>query len=79
VPTILRAGPYRFFFWSNDRTEPAHVHVASGDEYAKFWLAPVRLAKNEGYNSRQLRRVRQLIEQHRKEFLERWYDHFRSR
>ena len=34
---------------------------------------------NEGHNSQQLRRIRQLIEQHREEFLERWYDHFRSR
>ena len=27
MPTILRAGPYRFFFYANDRAEPVHVHV----------------------------------------------------
>ncbi|MGI8871069.1 MAG: DUF4160 domain-containing protein [Candidatus Limnocylindria bacterium] len=25
---VLRAGPYRFFFWSNERSEPPHVHAA---------------------------------------------------
>jgi hypothetical protein len=27
VPTVLRVGPYRFFFYSNEGTEPPHVHV----------------------------------------------------
>ena len=27
VPTILRVGPYRFFFFSNENNEPAHIHV----------------------------------------------------
>src|SRR3989337_3519831 len=27
MPTILRAGPYRLFFYSADRGEAPHVHV----------------------------------------------------
>ena len=27
MPTILRVGPYRFFFYASDRAEPMHVHV----------------------------------------------------
>lgn len=27
MPTVLRVGPYRFFFYAGDRSEPAHVHV----------------------------------------------------
>ena len=27
TPTVLRAGPYRFFFYSGDRLEPPHVPV----------------------------------------------------
>ncbi|MBW6456390.1 MAG: DUF4160 domain-containing protein [Trueperaceae bacterium] len=26
-PTVLRDGPYRFFFFSNERGEPPHIHV----------------------------------------------------
>jgi uncharacterized protein DUF4160 len=43
MPTVLRVGPYRFFFYASDRAEPVHVHVEGGDGSAKFWLAPVRL------------------------------------
>ena len=60
VPTVLRIGPYRFFFWSNESSEPPHVHVEAGDAHAKIWLAPVRLEKNDGYNPRALRRLHEL-------------------
>ena len=26
-PTVLRSGPYRLFFFSNEAGEPPHVHV----------------------------------------------------
>jgi len=43
MPTVLRAGPYRFLFYSSDAGEPLHVHVERDDNTAKFWLSPVRL------------------------------------
>jgi hypothetical protein len=42
MPTVLRAGPYRFLFYSSDAGEPLHVHVERDDNTAKFWLSPVR-------------------------------------
>jgi Domain of unknown function (DUF4160) len=75
VPTVLRIGPYRFFFWSNESSEPPHVHVEAGDAHAKIWLAPVRLEKNDGYNPRALRRLRELTVQHEPQILERWHEH----
>ncbi len=41
MPTILRVDGFRFFFFSNEGFEPSHVHIESGDGYAKFWLNPV--------------------------------------
>jgi hypothetical protein len=41
MPKVLEIGPYRFFFWSRENNEPAHVHVQRGCEEAKFWLEPV--------------------------------------
>ncbi len=38
MPTILRAGPYRFYFYSHEPNEPAHIHVDRDDCSAKFWL-----------------------------------------
>jgi len=44
MPTVMRIAGYRFFFYSNEGSEPAHVHVQSGDGEAKFWLNPIELA-----------------------------------
>ena len=54
MPTLLREGPYRFFFYSDegDPREPPHVHVTAGERLAKFWLEPVALA-----SSRRLREL----------------------
>ena len=30
--------------------EPAHIHVDTPDGECKFWLEPVRLARNKGVN-----------------------------
>jgi len=49
MPTVLRVGPYRFFFYSGGGHEPPHVHVERNASVAKFWLDPVRLARSQGY------------------------------
>jgi hypothetical protein len=43
MPTVLRIGAYRFFFFAGDKSEPLHVYVERDDNLAKFWLDPVRL------------------------------------
>jgi len=48
MPTILRSGPYRLYFYSHEPNEPPHVHVDRDDLSAKFWLDPVTLARNSG-------------------------------
>lgn len=58
---------------------PPHVHVESGEMYAKIWLEPVEIAKSEGHNPKHLRAIRQLVEQYCEEFLERRHEHFDSR
>ena len=50
--TVLRDGPYRFFFYSGDRDEPPHVHVERDDCEAKFWLDPVRLERSRRFSRR---------------------------
>jgi hypothetical protein len=75
MPTVLRAGRYRFFFFSNEGREPPHIHVkASGDE-AKYWLDPVQLAANYGFNAREMNEIEGLVEEHRDQFLEAWHEH----
>jgi hypothetical protein len=77
MPTPLRLGPYRFFFWSRENNEPPHVHVRRDRLEAKFWLDPiVELAQNWGFSPHELNVVRRHIEEHRQVLLESWNEHF---
>jgi hypothetical protein len=38
-----RIGRFRFYFFSNEREEPAHIHVKAAEAEAKFWLDPNEL------------------------------------
>lgn len=78
MPTVLRVAGCRFFFFSNERQEPAHIHVERAEAYAKFWLAPVRLAGSHGFRSGDLAELGRLVVEHAALFQERW-DEFFSR
>lgn len=65
MPTVLRSGPYRFFFYAGDGNEPAHVHVERDDAEAKFWLDPIRLERSHGFKPKELAKIQVLIGQHK--------------
>ena len=69
MPTVLRDGPYRFFYYSADGHEPPHVHVERDQNVAKFWLDPIRLADSGGYAARELRTLEALVRQYRDQLL----------
>jgi hypothetical protein len=79
MPTILRIRGYRFFFFSNERNEPAHIHIESEDNYAKFWLNPLGLAKSVGYNAQEIRQLRELVQKNLDLFKEKWNEYFSHR
>jgi hypothetical protein len=76
MPTVLRLGPYRFFFYAGDRDEPLHVHVEREDKVAKFWLGPVRLQESGGFSRSELNRIRQLVEANEHRLQEAWHEYF---
>ena len=76
MPTALRSGPYRFFFYAGDRDEPAHVHVERDDCQAKLWLEPVRLEWSSGFSRQEINNIQSIVEQHRQQILERWNEFF---
>lgn len=76
MPTIDDIGPYKFFLYSAEGSEPPHVHVRRERPTAKYWLAPVRLVRSRGFGDHELRTVQKLIETHRERMLEAWHEHF---
>lgn len=63
MPTILRSGAYRFFFYAGDGEEPRHVHVERDEKVAKFWLEPIGLQTNKGFNQAEIRAVCKIIKE----------------
>jgi len=76
MPTALRVGPYRFFFYAGDRNEPSHIHVERDENVAKFWLDPVRLQRSRGFSSKELNRIRKLVEENKGHLRRSWDEYF---
>ena len=78
VPTIVRDGQFRLFFFSREETR-IHVHVAHPEGEAKFWLTPaVELATSTGLSARQLKEAQAVVERHLLEIENAWNRHFGS-
>jgi len=76
MPTCLRIGPYRFFFYTGDRDEPLHTHVELDSNIAKFWLEPVRLQNSGGYSRNEISRIERLVQNNRDHLLRCWNEFF---
>jgi len=79
MPTLWIEDGFRFFFYSNEGSprEPLHVHVEKGGAEAKFWLRPeVRVAYNDGYDARTLRRLTEIAESNRVRIERLWNEFF---
>jgi hypothetical protein len=76
MPTVMRLGRFRFFFYSNEGQEPPHIHVQAAENEAKYWLSPVTLSDNFGFRGRDLNDIEALILEHQTELLEAWNEYF---
>lgn len=78
MPTVLRIGPFRFHFYSDERNEPSHINISTPDGECKFWLEPIRLARNKGIAPNKVREIEKLVFQYQ-EFLKGKYYEFCNR
>jgi hypothetical protein len=76
VPTLLVFEGFRFFFYSREGNEPAHVHVEKGGGEAKFWLGPVSLDWAAGLKAQELSRAEAVVVRNRERFLRAWDEYF---
>lgn len=75
TPAVLREGPYRFYFYSHEPNEPAHVHIVT-IKTAKFWLEPVSLEYSLGFGAKELRRIESIVDKHQAQLVEAWHVYF---
>ncbi len=75
MPTILRIKGFRFFFYSNDHT-PIHIHVEKDNKTAKFYLNPVELERSRGFNAKEIKELRKLVNDNFELFKNKWNEYF---
>lgn len=77
MPTVLRFDGYRFFFYSSESNEPAHVHVEKGDAEGKIWLEPsISLSYFKGFSTSEQSDVMQIVRDNFSLFIQKWYEYF---
>ena len=76
MPTVMRIGPFRFYFYSHEPNEPPHVHVDRGEATMKLWLEPVEVAKSRGFRAHEIGGIVAMVEEHRLALLEAWHEYF---
>jgi hypothetical protein len=76
MPTVLREGGYRFFFFKADRYEPPHIHVQREARAAKVWLDPLEFAYVRGFRPHECNEILRITKVHLDEFLQTWYKNF---
>jgi len=73
MPVVLRVNGYKFFFYEADvANEPPHVHVAKDGNEAKFWLDPVRVAREGRFRRSDLRDIERIIDDNLEFLLNTW-------
>lgn len=78
MPTVLRVGAYRFFYYAGDRDEPLHIHIERDGKIAKFWLDPVRLQSSGGFSRTEIAYIHKIINEHHSKLREAWNEYFSS-
>lgn len=83
MPNLFKFGAYSIYFWSNESSEPIHVHVSikrANKLSVKFWLlknGDVSLAYNHaGFSKREINGLKEFIKTNYSFIIERWKEYF---
>jgi len=82
LPTILMINGWRIFFYSNENSEPIHVHCIKGEMECKYWLRSETFEISEAFtynmNSGEKREIRKIIYGHF-EYIENEWNEYQRR
>ena len=82
MPTILYIHGWRLFFYSNEGSEPMHVHAQKGDMECKYWIMvdEFEIAEDFSFNLTPAakRELKKIIYQHFDLIVETWNTYFKS-
>ncbi|MER3432823.1 MAG: hypothetical protein C4288_05165 [Leptolyngbya sp. ERB_1_1] len=83
MSTVLYIRGWRLHFYSNEGTEPIHIHAEKGDKDCKYWLDVelynIREAYSYNLSAPDNREIRKIILQNFDEIVEAWETFFEGK
>ena len=77
MPTIFIVNGFRFFFYSNENNEPAHVHVVKGGANGKIWLLPkIEITYLHGFSLSEAKEIESIISVNIDLLIKKWNEYF---
>lgn len=77
MPTVLNEDGFRFFFYSSEGNEPAHIHIEKGDAVGKIWLEPtLERAYLHGFTKQEEKKLFSIVEKSMDDFKRSWHEYF---
>ena len=77
MPTLLLINGLRFFFYSNEDNEPAHVHVVKGGSNGKIWILPdIEIAYVHGFTNSEIKMIMEIVDTHSHTIKSKWNEYF---
>ena len=76
MPTVLRIGVFRLYFYSHEPNERPHVHVDRDEATIKVWLEPMEVAKSRGFRAHEIGGILIMVAEHQEHLLEAWHEYF---
>ncbi|HVA49063.1 MAG TPA: DUF4160 domain-containing protein [Pirellulales bacterium] len=69
---VLRIDRLRFLLCCNEGAEPAHVHITGEPGEAKYWLDPIGLASNYGFEVPELQQIERILVANHDRLMQAW-------
>jgi hypothetical protein len=76
MPTVMRIGAFRFYFFSHEPNEPPHIHIDRGEATIKVWLESLEIAKSRGFRAHEIGGIVAMVDENRVKLLEAWHEYF---
>ena len=77
MPNVLFINGFRFFFYSNENDEPAHVHITKGNANGKVWLEPnIAIAYMYGFTNAEQKNIMEIIGDNYATLINKWNEYF---
>lgn len=76
MPTVMRIGAFRFYFYSHEPNEPPHIHIDRDEATMKVWLGSLEVARSRGFRAHEINGIVAMVAEHQTALTEPWHGYF---